>query len=107
MPLPLYNPQANAEAERFNRVLKDGIKAAMAEGKSFSKGIRQTAAVYRMTAHATTGVSPSSLMLAFPARMPLSLLQPANWPMSQPSTASQPVSYISQMLCPNGCIFSS
>ena len=70
----LYNPQADAEAERLNRVLKEGIKAALVEGKSFQTGVRQTLAVYRTTKHATTGVSPASLMLAFPVRTPLSML---------------------------------
>ena len=74
----LYSPQRNAEVERMNRVLKEGIRAAMAEGKSFSMGIRQTLATYRMTAHATTGVSPASLMLAFPARTPLTLIAAAS-----------------------------
>ena len=74
----LYSPQADAEAERLNRVLKDGIKAALAEGKSFQTGVRQTLAVYRTTAHATTGVSPASLMLAFPVRTPLSVLNQFN-----------------------------
>jgi transposase InsO family protein len=74
----LYSPQANAEAERMNRVLKDGIKAAMAEGKSFRDGVRQTLAAYRTTAHGTTGVSPASLMLAFPVRTPLSVLSPVS-----------------------------
>ena len=76
----LYSPQANAEAERFNRVLKEGIRAAMAEGKSFHTGVRQTLAAYRMTSHTTTGVSPASLMFAFTARTPLSLLQPVRSP---------------------------
>jgi transposase InsO family protein len=85
----LYSPQANAEAERINRVLKEGIRAAMTEGKSFSTSVRQTLAAYRMTVHATTGVSPASLMLAFPARTPLSILQPVNWTHRQPSPLSQ------------------
>lgn len=70
----LYSPQANAEAERLNRVLKDGIKAALVEGRSFKEGVRQTLFAYRTTAHATTGVSPASLMLAFSVRTPLSML---------------------------------
>lgn len=74
----LYSPQADSEAERLNRVLKEGIKAALAEGKSFQTGVRQTLAVYRTTAHATTGVSPASLMLAFPVRTPLSMLSQSN-----------------------------
>ena len=70
----LYSPQANAEAERLNRVLKEGIKAALVEGKSFKEGVRQTLVAYRTTPHATTGVSPASLMLAFSVRTPLSML---------------------------------
>lgn len=73
----LYNPSANAEAERLNRVLKDGIKAALADGKSFRDGVRQTLAAYRTTVQSTTGVSPASLMLAFPVRTPLSVLSPS------------------------------
>ena len=70
----------------MNRVLKEGIRAAMVEGKSFSTGITQTLATYRMTAHATTGVSPASLMLAFPARTPLTLLQRARSTLHLPSS---------------------
>jgi len=73
----LYSPQSNAEAERLKRVLKDGIKAALADGKSFRDGVRQTLAAYRTIPHSTTGVSPSSLMLAFPVRMTLSVLSPS------------------------------
>jgi len=51
----LYNPQIDAEAKRLNRVLKEGIKAALVEGKSFQTCVRQTLAVYRTTKHATTG----------------------------------------------------
>jgi hypothetical protein len=72
----LYNSEANAEVERFNRSLKEGIRAALLEGKSFSTGNRQTLAAYRMVPHTSTGVVPSSLMLAFKVRTPLSILQP-------------------------------
>jgi hypothetical protein len=74
----LYSPQANSEAERLNRVIKNGVKAALAEGKSFKDGVRQTLAAYRTTTHATTGATPASLMLAFPVRTPLSVLSPSN-----------------------------
>jgi hypothetical protein len=89
----LYNPQANAEVERFNRSLKEGIRAAMLEGKSFSTGIRQTLAAYRMMPHSSTGVAPSSLMLAFKVRTPLSLLQPF-----QPSSLTNTHQHQSQTL---------
>jgi hypothetical protein len=70
----LYNPEANAEVERFNRVIKDGLKAAIAAGHTFQAGLRQLLAAYRSTPHATTGVSPASVLFAFPVRTPLSLL---------------------------------
>jgi transposase InsO family protein len=74
----LYSPQAYTDAERMNRVLKAGIKAALAEGKSCKDGVCQTLAAYRTTAHATTGVSPESLMFAFPMRTPLLVLSPCS-----------------------------
>jgi hypothetical protein len=66
----------NEEAERMNRVHKEGIKAALTEGKPFRDGVRQTLAAYRMTAHSTTAVSPASLMLTLSVRTPLSVLSP-------------------------------
>jgi len=61
----LYNPQANGAIERFNRVLKDGIKAGMADGCSFAEAIKQTLASYRSTPQATTGVSPAKVLYKF------------------------------------------
>ena len=69
-----YNPQANGEVERFNRVLKKGLKAALADGKTFQQGVRQTLASCRLTAHTSTGVSPARLMYSFDIRTQLSLL---------------------------------
>jgi transposase InsO family protein len=84
----LYSPQTNAAVERLNRVIKEGVKVALAEGKSFMTGLRQVMAAYRTTPHATTGVTPASLMLAFPVRTPLSVLSslPSS---SRSSTSSQ------------------
>ena len=73
----LYNPQANGAVERFNRVLKDGIKAGMADGCSFAQSIKQTLASYRSTPHATTGVSPAKLLYSFDMNMPLMRMRPS------------------------------
>ena len=43
----LYNPQDQAEVESFNRVMKDGLKTGLADGKDFQTAIRQTLATYR------------------------------------------------------------
>ena len=86
--LALYAPQANA-TERLNRVLKEGIKAAVAEGKPFITGLRQTLAAYRSMPQGTTGVSPASLMLAFPMRMPLTVAAPPRDPATRLQQSSQ------------------
>jgi len=70
----LYNPQANGEVEKFNRVLKEGLKAAFADGKTFQQGVRQTLASYHSTPQSATGVSPAKLMYNFEMRTQLSLL---------------------------------
>ena len=70
----LYSPQSNAAVERFNRVLKKGIKAGLAEGVPFFDSMRRVLATYRFTPHSTTGVSPSSLMLSFAVRTPVTML---------------------------------
>ena len=90
----LYNPQAQAEVERFNRVMKDGLKTGLADGKDFQTAIRQTLATYRTTPHCTTGVTPASLMLAFSVRTPLTLLQQSadRLMTSSPSVPDRPVS---------------
>ena len=67
----LYTPAANGAVERFNRVLKDGIKAAMSDGSTFASAIRQTLANYRSLPQSTTSTSPADLMFRFNMRMPL------------------------------------
>ena len=81
----LYAPQANGAVERFNRVIKEGIKANMAEGRSFMTSLRQTLATYRVTPHSTTNVTPSSSMLALSVRTPLSMLARPKSSASRPS----------------------
>ena len=69
----LYAPQSSAAVERFNRVLKEGVRASMAEGRSFLTSLRQTLTIYQSAPHSTTEVSPSSLMLVLQTRTPVSL----------------------------------
>jgi transposase InsO family protein len=82
-----YAPQSNSAVERFNRVFKEGISAAMADGKFFSTGLRQTVASYRMIMHSTTGESPAALVFAFHVRTPLSVLKPPS--AAQPETITR------------------
>jgi hypothetical protein len=88
----LYSPQSNAEVERFNRVMKEGLKTGLADGRNFVTAVRHTLASYRATPHCTTGVTPASLMLSFPLRTPLTLLQQSamtsSTSSSEPSTPS-------------------
>jgi hypothetical protein len=88
-----YAPQSNAEIERMNRVLKEGIATAMADGQPFLTGLRHTLAAYRSTSHAVTGVSPASLMLRFQFKTPLTALQ-AKQPKSSSSKLSTAASVI-------------
>ena len=59
----LYHPQANGAVDRFNRVLKDGIRAFKAEGRTFDDALRSIISNYRSTPPCTTGVTPSELMI--------------------------------------------
>jgi hypothetical protein len=52
----MYNPEANAEVKRFNRVITDGLKAAIAAGHTFQASLRQLLAANCSTPHATTRV---------------------------------------------------
>ena len=80
-----YNPQANGGVERFNQSLKNGLRAHMAQGCSFSHALRHTLLHYRATKHSTTGVSPASLMLGRELTLPLDRLR-------SPTSLSPPLS---------------
>ena len=83
-----YSPQSNAEVERFNRVMKEGLRTGLADGRSFITAVRQTLAAYRTTPHVSTGVTPASLFLAFPVRTPLSMLPLAVASSQQPAPSN-------------------
>jgi hypothetical protein len=83
-----YSPQSNAEVERFNRVMKEGPRTGLADGRTFVTAVRQTLAAYRTTPHASTGVTPASLFLAFPVRTPLSMLPLAVTSSQQPARSN-------------------
>ena len=70
----LYHPQANGAVERFNRVLKEGLRVGKYEGKPFESTLRSIIANYRSTVHGTTGMTPAELMIGRKLRMPLDLL---------------------------------
>jgi len=69
-----YSPQTNSEVERFNRVMKDGLRTCLADGQSSSPPFVNTLAAYRTTRQGTTGVTPGSLKLSFPFCTPLTIL---------------------------------
>ena len=70
----LYHPQANGAVERFNRVLVQGLRTALVEGRSFQVALRSILVSYRSTPHAATAVSPAELHLGRKLLLPLSLL---------------------------------
>ena len=78
----LYCPEQNGGVERFNAVLKNGLRTHMAEGKDVNEAVRQTLLAYRSTAHVTTGTSPAERMLRRRLRIPLHRLVPSPPPVA-------------------------
>ena len=58
-----YWPQANAEVERFNRIIEKAICTAHVEGKDWRTDMFTFLLNYRATPHAMTGASPALLHL--------------------------------------------
>lgn len=71
-----YNLQANSVTERFNRVIKEGLKTHLLEGKSFDESIKLILQNYRATKHSLTNKSPAELMIGRNLRLPLDCLKP-------------------------------
>ena len=84
-----YNPAANGGVERLNQSLKNGIRAHLPQGCTLTTSLLQTLLHYRATRHATTGVSPASLMLGRELQLPLDRLRPtAAWAPAHPVRAA-------------------
>ena len=69
-------PQANGEAEVFNKSVGKVMKIAQIEKKKYKPEVLKFLLAYRTTPHCTTGVSPASLMFSFGLRTKLPSLRP-------------------------------
>lgn len=69
-----YHPRSNGEAERFVRTFKSGLSSH--SGGDLNLSLCDFLLTYRITPHATTGVSPSEMMLKRKPRTLLDLLRP-------------------------------
>jgi len=71
-----YHPQSNGEAERFVQTFKDSLKSSGADATSAKRLASEFLLRYRVSAHGTTGASPSQLLLGRAPRTKLDLLHP-------------------------------
>ena len=56
------NPQANAEAEQFTRIMKKLYKVSRLTGSNFKQEVYRFLRAYRATLHCTTKIAPVDLM---------------------------------------------
>ena len=71
-----YHPSSNGLAERFVQTFKRAITASEEDGHSVSHRLAEFLMTYRVTPHATTGVTPTSLFLQRQIRTRFDLLRP-------------------------------
>ena len=72
----VYHPAANGAIERFNRVFKGCIQAAIIQSKPWKAATTDFLQAYRATPHATTGASPFELLHGRKMRTKLNILSP-------------------------------
>ena len=56
----VYHPQSNGVVERFNQVIKQGLRSHLTEGLNFHQALQEILVNYRSTKHSTTGCSPDA-----------------------------------------------
>ena len=71
-----YHPSSNGQAERFVRTFKQAIRAGERESLPLDQRLQNFLLMYRVTPHATTGVSPCKLFLGRDLRTRLHMLEP-------------------------------
>ena len=71
-----YHPASNGAVERMVQTMKQSLKAGLSQGVPVEQGLMKFLLQYRITPHAVTGASPSSLFLGRTIRMRLDLLHP-------------------------------
>lgn len=71
-----YHPSTNGEAERFVQTFKQSMRCYNANSGNVSTCIHKFLLSYRSTPHATTGTSPSFLLMGRRLRNKLDLLKP-------------------------------
>ena len=80
---PRYHPQSSGQAERFIQSFKKAVKKGSEEsGVNLHNVVHIFLAVYRNTAHNTTGEFPAKLLFGRELRCPLDLLLP-DFPVAQ------------------------
>ena len=72
-----YHPATNGEAERFVQTFKHSMKCKQANSANIFSSISKFLLAYRSTVHATTGMSPSTLLMGRRIRTKLDLIYPS------------------------------
>ena len=72
----LYHPASNGAVERMVQTMKQSLKAGLSQGVPVEQSLTKFLLQYRITPHAVTGASPSSLFLGRTIRTRLDLLHP-------------------------------